>query len=160
MKFNNKFLENLAYGILIFLVCFVIIYTLNYKANLIQNLSFRQKTNLNSNKIVEGFSFQQKNEKKLKDDDILVLIERKLKGLTEELGGSSGTNEIKTILKNTKKVSDLECAKCMMSMIDENKNIKSLDIDKLASDEDSDLCIKCKNYTALSSSIKNIIDSI
>ena len=28
-----------------------IIYTLNYKANLIQNLSFRQKTNLNSNKV-------------------------------------------------------------------------------------------------------------
>ena len=73
MKFNNKFLENLAYGILIFLVCFVIIYTLNYKANLIQHLSFRQKTNLNSNKIVEGFRFQKKNEKKLKDDDVLVL---------------------------------------------------------------------------------------
>ena len=38
MKFNNKFLQNLAYGILIFLVCFVIIYTLNYKANLIQQI--------------------------------------------------------------------------------------------------------------------------
>ena len=35
MKFNNKFLQNLAYGILIFLICFVIIYTLNYKAKLI-----------------------------------------------------------------------------------------------------------------------------
>ena len=160
MKFNNKFLENLAYGILIFLVCFVIIYTLNYKANLIQQLSFREKINQNSNKLVEGFSFQQKNEKKLKDDDILVLIERKLKGLTEELGGSKGTNEIKEILKNTKKISDLECAKCMITMIDENKNIKSFDIDKLADDDESELCIKCKNYTALSKSIKNIIDSI
>tara|TARA_Y100000992_G_scaffold300234_1_gene268473 strand:+ start:1256 stop:1738 length:483 start_codon:yes stop_codon:yes gene_type:complete len=160
MKFNNKFLENLSYGILIFLVCFVIIYTLNYKANLIQQLSFREKTNQNSNNLVEGFSFQQKNEKKLKDDDILVLIERKLKGLTEELGGSKGTNEIKEILKRTKKISDLECAKCMITMIDENKNIKSFDIDKLADDDESELCIKCKNYTALSSSIKNIIDSI
>ena len=160
MKFSTKFLQNLAYGILIFLICFVIIYTLNYKATLIQQLSFREKTFQNSNKIVEGFSFQQKNEKNLKDDNILVLIERKLKGLTEELGGSKGTNEIKEILKNTKKISDLECAKCMMSMIDEHKNIKSLDIDKLAGDEDSELCIKCKNYTALSSSIKNIIDSI
>ena len=160
MKFNNKFLENLAYGLLVFLICFVIIYTLNYKANLIQNLSFREKINTNSNKVVEGFSFQQKNEKKIKDDNILVLIERKLKGLVEELGGSSGTKEIKEILKNTKKISDLECAKCMMSMIDENKNIRSFDIDKLANDDESELCLKCKNYTALSSSIKNIIDSI
>ena len=160
MKFNNKFLQNLAYGILIFLVCFVIIYTLNYKANLIQQISFREKTNQNSNKLIEGFSFQQKNEKDFKEDNVLILIERKLRGLKQELGGPKGTKEIKKILENTKSISDLECAKCMMSMIDENKNIKSLDIDKLASDEDSELCIKCKNYTALSSSIKNIIDSI
>lgn len=160
MKFNNKFLQNLAYGILIFLVCFVIIYTLNYKANLIQQISFREKTNQNSNKLIEGFSFQQKNEKDFKEDNVLILIERKLRGLKQELGGPKGTKEIKKILENTKSISDLECAKCMMSMIDENKNIKSLDIDKLASDEDSELCIKCKNYTALSSSIKNIIDNI
>ena len=160
MKFNNKFLQNLAYGILIFLVCFVIIYTLNYKANLIQQISFREKINQNSNKVVEGFSFQQKNENHVKDENVLILVERKLRGLKQELGGSKGTEEIKKILKNTKSISDLECAKCMMSMIDEHKNIKSLDIDNLANDEDSELCIKCKNYTALSSSIKNIIDSI
>lgn len=160
MKFNNNFLQNLAYGFLIFLICFVIIYTLNYKASLIQNLAMRERTNLNSNKLVEGFSFQQKNEKKIQDDNILVLIERKLKGLQEELGGTKGTTEIKKILKSTKSISDLERAKCMMSMIDEHKNIKTLDIDKLADDDDSDLCIKCKNYTSLSSSIQNIIDSI
>ena len=160
MKFSNKFLENLAYGFLIFLVCFVIVYTLNYKRNLKQKLNFKQKTNLNSNKIVEGFSFQSKNEKKINDDNTLVLIQRKLKGLTEELGGSKGNKEIKEILKNTKKISDLECAKCMITMIDENKNIQSFDIEKLASDDDNELCVKCKNYTSLSKSIQNIIDSI
>ena len=167
MKFDYKTLQNYSYLLLIALFLFVIIYCMSFKNAVIKRLDFRENTNLNSNSslknpgIVEGFSLGASSRKKLdKEDDIFVLIDRKLKGLTEELGGPKGTKEVKKILEKTKKISDLECAKCMMTMIDENKNIKSFDIDKLANDEDSELCIKCKNYTALSSSIKNIIDSI
>jgi ribosomal protein L44E len=115
---------------------------------------------MNSNsKVVEGFG--QKNEKLFKkDDDIFALIDRKLKGLTEELGGDKGKKEVKKILENTKKISDLECAKCMMNMIEENKGLKSVDLDRLAEDDSSEYCLKCKNYTALSGSIKSMIDNL
>ena len=59
-----------------------------------------------------------------------------------------------------KEISDLECAKCMMMMMEEHKGVKALDLDKLSEDDSSEMCIKCKNYTALSTSIKNMIDNL
>ena len=86
---------------------------MSFKNAVINRLSFRENTNLNSNGslnnsgIVEGFSLGFKNEKKLdKEDDIFILIDRKLKGLTEELGGPKGTKEVKKILEKTKKISE------------------------------------------------------
>ena len=165
MNLDYKSLQKTTYFILIALFLFIIIYCFSFNSGIVRYLSFRQKTNLNSNdpknsnsKIVEGFSFG--GSKIKKDDDIFTLIDRKLKGLTEELGGSSGKREVKEILKKTKEISDLECAKCMMMMIEEHKGVKALDLDNLAEDDSSEMCIKCKNYTALSTSIKNMIDNL
>lgn len=165
MKFDNKTYQNLAYGLLALLFLYIIIYCFNFKYAVIQDLSFRDRTNQNSNsrsnKVVEGFGGSGSLKDKFKkDDDIYALIERKLKGLGEELGGDKGKKEVKQILTNTKKICDLECAKCMMNMIEENKGIKSLDLDKLAEDDSSEYCVKCKNYTALSTSIKSMIDNL
>lgn len=170
MKFDYKTLQNYSYLLLIALFLFVIIYCMNFKNSIINRLHFREHTNLNSNRssnngslvnpgIVEGFSLG--SSKKIeKEDDIFVLIDRKLKGLTEELGGSKGTKEVKKILEKTKKISDLECAKCMMMMIEDNKGVKALDLDALVNDDASDMCLKCKNYTSLSTSIKSMIDNL
>ena len=158
MKFNNKLYQKVAYGILIVLFIFIIINCLSSKNKVIQNMSFREKTNLNSNTI-EGFTSSKEN-KSNNDNGLFLLIERKLKGLTEELGGSAGKTEVKKILIDTRKICDLECAKCMINMIDEHKNTKSIDLDGLADDETSDNCIKRKKYTELSSSIKNVIDNL
>jgi len=172
MKFDYKTLQNYSYLLLIALFLFVIIYCMNFKNSIINRLHFREHTNLNSNStrssnngslvnpgIVEGFSLG--SSKKIeKEDDIFVLIDRKLKGLTEELGGSKGTKEVKKILEKTKKISDLECAKCMMMMIENTKGVKALDLDALVDDDSSDMCLKCKNYTSLSTSIKSMIDNL
>ena len=170
MKFDYKTLQNYSYLLLIALFLFVIIYCMSFKNAVIKRLDFRETTNLNSNLnynsslknpgIVEGFSLGSSSKKLDKEDDIFVLIDRKLKGLTEELGGSKGTKEVKKILEKTKKISDLECAKCMMMMIEDNKGVKALDLDALVNDDSSDMCIKCKNYTALSTSIKSMIDNL
>lgn len=170
MKFDYKTLQNYSYLLLIALFLFVIIYCMSFKNAVIKRLDFRENTNLNSNLnynsslknpgIVEGFSLGSSSKKLDKEDDIFVLIDRKLKGLTEELGGSKGTKEVKKILEKTKKISDLECAKCMMMMIEDNKGVKALDLDALVNDDSSDMCIKCKNYTALSTSIKSMIDNL
>lgn len=169
MKFDYKTLQNYSYLLLIALFLFVIIYCMNFKNSIINRLHFREHTNLNSNSntgslvnpgVVEGFSLGSSSKKLEKEDDIFVLIDRKLKGLTEELGGPKGTKEVKKILEKTKKISDLECAKCMMMMIEDNKGVKALDLDALVNDDSSDMCLKCKNYTALSTSIKSMIDNL
>ena len=173
MKFDYKTLQNYSYLLLIALFLFVIIYCINFKNSIINRFQFREHTNLNSNinrtsnngsfvnpGIVEGFSLGLNSKKLEKEDDIFVLIDRKLKGLTEELGGPKGTKEVKKILEKTKKISDLECAKCMMMMIEDNKGVKALDLDALVNDDASDMCLKCKNYTSLSTSIKSMIDNL
>ena len=45
-------------------------------------------------------------------------------------------------------------------MIEDNKGVKALDLDALVNDESSDMCLKCKNYTSLSTSIKSMIDNL
>ena len=165
MEFNYKSLKKTTYILLIFLLLFIMFYCFTFNNDVVKRLSFREKTNLNSNNIknptsnlVEGFSLG--GSKLKKDDDIFTLIDRKLKGLSEELGGRSGRKEVKEILKKTKEISDLECAKCMMMMIEDNKGVKALDLDALVNDDASDMCLKCKNYTSLSTSIKSMIDNL
>ena len=119
MKFTMEMYKNIAYVILAVLFIVIIFSCFNFQQRVVQNLSFREETNLNSNK--EGFTNNRKlkENKYNKDDDLFKMIENKLRGLTEEIGGSEGKKEVKNILTNTKKIVNLECAKCMMNMIDE-----------------------------------------
>lgn len=162
MKVDFKLYNNVAYAVLALLFIFIIIYCFNFQQRVIQNLDFRERTNLNSNTVKEGFINRPrlKETQFKKDDDIYALIERKLKGISEELGGDKGKKEVKQILVNTKKICDLECAKCMMNMMEENKGIKSIDLDRMVEDDASEYCVKCKNYTSLSTSIQNLIDNL
>ena len=166
MKNNNDY-TFITYGLLTLLIIFIYSISFKYKFKTAQQLSFRSFTNLNSNK--ENFSVKQDNistkegfasTDTTKNDDVFKVIENKLKGLLEELGGNEGKSETKKILVNTKKICDLECAKCMMTMINDKKSVKTIDLENILEDETNENCIKCKKYTELSSSIKSIIDNL
>lgn len=160
MKFSNRFYQNIAYGFLTLLVIFLLIEIFKFKSNLFKKIRGDNVDSIKNNKLVEGFGNSLDKHKYNNKDDISVLINRKLKGLNEELGGDKGKNEIKDMLKNTKKISNLECAKCMVNMIEENKKGRHLDIEKLLDDENNDDCIKCKKYGELSNTIQTMIDNI
>jgi len=159
----------ITYGLLTLLIIFIYSISFKYKFKTAQHLSFRSITNLNSNKenfnakkdsnVIEGFS-STTNDNTMKNDDIFKIIENKLKGLVQELGGNEGKTETKKILVNTKKICDLECAKCMMTMMSEKKSMKTIDLENILADETDENCMKCKKYTELSSSIKSIIDNL
>jgi hypothetical protein len=154
----------ITYGLLTLLIIFIYSISFKYKFKTAQHLSFRSITNVNSNakkdtKVTEGFS-NTTNDNTMKNDDIFKIIENKLKGLVQELGGNEGKTETKKILVNTKKICDLECAKCMMTMMSEKKSMKTIDLENILADETDENCIKCKKYTELSSSIKSIIDNL
>ena len=159
----------ITYGLLTLLIIFIYSISFKYKFKTAQQLSFRSFTNVNSNntnikenfdgkKNKEGFTNDSNNI--TKNNDVFKIIENKLKGLVEELGGNEGKSETKKILVNTKKICDLECAKCMMTMISDKKSVKTIDLENILEDETNENCIKCKKYTELSSSIKSIIDNL
>jgi hypothetical protein len=160
----------ITYGLLTLLIIFIYSLTFKYKFKTAQQLSFRGFTNANSNKenfnnkkksdIVEGFTDDNNDASATKNDDVFKVIENKLKGLVQELGGNEGKTETKKILVNTKKICDLECAKCMMTMMSEKKSMKTIDLENILADETDENCIKCKKYTELSSHIKSIIDNL
>lgn len=168
MKNTNNY-TFITYGLLTLLIIFIYSISFKYKFKTAQHLSFRSITNVNSNKenfipkkytkVTEGFS-NTTNDNTMKNDDIFKIIENKLKGLVQELGGNEGKTETKKILVNTKKICDLECAKCMMTMMSEKKAMKTIDLENILADETDENCIKCKKYTELSSSIKSIIDNL
>jgi hypothetical protein len=162
MKVNNY--TFITYGLLTLLIIFIYSISFKYKFKTAQQLSFRSLTNVNSNKETfnnkkEGFTNDSTNTTK-NNDDIFKIIENKLKGLVEELGGHEGKSETKKVLINTKKICDLECAKCMMTMMSEKKSLKTIDLENILEDETNENCIRCKKYTELSSSIKSIIDNL
>lgn len=164
----------ITYGLLTLLIIFIYSISFKYKFKTAQQLSFRSFTNVNSNNTnikenfdgkkndiknnTEGFTNDSNNI--TKNNDVFKIIENKLKGLVEELGGNEGKFETKKILVNTKKICDLECAKCMMTMISDKKSVKTIDLENILEDETNENCIKCKKYTELSSSIKSIIDNL
>jgi len=159
MNFKMELYKNIAYTVLAVLFIIIIFSCFNYQQRVVQNLSFRENTNLNSNK--EGFTNSKLKQNKFnKDDDLLKTIENKLRGLTEEIGGLDGKKEVKTLLTNTKKIINLECAKCMMDMLEENKGNRTIDVEKLIDDNNNDNCSKCKRYTELSSTITSMIDNL
>ena len=177
---NNNFYSFITYGLLTLLIIFIFSLTFKYKFKTAQNLSFRSLTNKNSlkenyqnsidnhNNINingrEGFTLREglsiKNSSKVDNDNVFKIIDNKLKGLLEELGGDEGKNETKKILTNTKKICDLECAKCMMTMINDKKSLKTIDLENIMNDETDDNCIRCKKYTELSTSIQSIVNNL
>jgi len=163
MKTNNY--TFITYGLLTLLIIFIYSISFKYKFKTAQQLSFRGFTNANSNKenfdnIKEGFTDENDSNSTTKNGDVFKVIENKLKGLVQELGGTEGKTETKKILLNTKKICDLECAKCMMTMLSDNKSLKTIDLENILDDETDENCIKCKKYTELSTSIKSIIDNL
>lgn len=137
--------------------------SLSMNENIVGYSSNNNYSTINNSKNMEGFinireNFESKPEKV--DKGVLDYIENKLKGITSEIGGENGKKEIKQILTNTKKVCNLESAKCMMNMIDEHKGPKTINLEKLLEDDSSENCIKCKKYTELSKSIQSIIDNL
>lgn len=180
--YSKKTCSNISYTIIFILLFLALFYSFRIQRSLKSSLnnsidlSFRDNTNKNSNvgflenKLLNfrkkegftGFKKQKKSQESeyVKDEDLFKLIDRKLKSLMEEIGGKQGKNDIKKLLKNTKDICTLECAKCMFNMIDETKEAKSIDIENLLNDEDNDNCIKCKKYTELSDTIKSLIDNL
>ena len=169
MKTNTNY-TFITYGLLTLLIIFIYSISFKYKFKTAQQLSFRGFTNANSNKenfnnnknttIKEGFTDENDSSSTTKNGDVFKVIENKLKGLVQELGGTEGKTETKKILLNTKKICDLECAKCMMTMLSDNKSLKTIDLENILDDETDENCIKCKKYTELSTSIKSIIDNL
>lgn len=167
MKNNNSF-SFISYALLSILIIFIFSLSFKYKFKTAQNLSFRSFTNQNSNSsnIKEGFIFNKtddsvtKNASKVETENLFTIIDNKLKGLMLELGGVEGNAETKKLLTSTKKICDLECAKCMMTMISEQKSLKTIDLENIMDDETNENCLKCKKYTELSKSIASIIDNL
>jgi len=172
MKTNTNY-TFITYGLLTLLIIFIYSLSFKYKFKTAQQLSFRGFTNANSNKenfnnnnnkknisIKEGFTYDTDSNSTTKNGDVFKVIENKLKGLVQELGGTEGKTETKKILLNTKKICDLECAKCMMTMLSDNKSLKTIDLENILDDETDENCIKCRKYTELSTSIKSIIDNL
>ena len=169
MKTNTNY-TFITYGLLTLLIIFIYSISFKYKFKTAQQLSFRGFTNANSNKenfndkknttIKEGFTDENDSSSTTKNGDVFKVIENKLKGLVQELGGNEGKTETKKILLNTKKICDLECAKCMMTMLSDNKSLKTINLENILDDETDENCIKCKKYTELSTSIKSIIDNL
>jgi len=162
-KDNNRVL---CYGtiLIVAFLFFIMVTSNNNKRDLSHYMSANTSNQLNNFKninrgtdIREGFGNSKKNNN---DNDIANIIDNKLKSLTQELGDRDGIRDAKETLKKTKKICDMECAKCMMNMLQENKGLKTINIDNLVDDDSSEDCIKCKNYTALSQSLQNAIDSL
>ena len=150
-------------GLFIVLVIIFIIYcSINNKNNAIINNNVKKVIQEKYTNIKDSNTEGYKNfsSKKSSENDITNIIENKLKALTQELGNISGIKESKETLKKTKKICDMESAKCMMNMLNENKGLKSINFDNVANDDSSEDCIKCKKYTELSKSIQNMIDSL
>ena len=170
MKFYSyNFLKYFTYIILFILAIFIICYSFIFKQSLVKTFNLNKK-NFSDTEIPrykEGFniiknndSINIKNNNSININNIGNLMGNKIKGLVAEIGGKEGKLETVAILKNTKKVCNLECAKCMMKMIDNSKSLKTIDIDNLLFNEDDENCIKCKKYTELSNTIQNMIDNL
>jgi hypothetical protein len=169
---NNNLYSFITYLFLTILIVVIFSLSFKYKFKSAQKLSFRSLTNKNSNAVIkenynnmnvkEGFKegLSESNYNKNETDSIFKMIDNKLRGLTLELGGNEGRSETKKILTSTKKICDMECAKCMMTMLNDKKSINSINIEGILDDETDENCIKCKKYTALSTSITSIINNL
>ena len=171
MQFNSTYSRNMAYGLLGILAILIMCCSFSIKNNIINSVfgvknikaynDAQEYTHWDQGKegftVREGFSFNTDN---VKDDNIDDCINRKLTSLKTELGGTKGINGIKKILKNTKQSTDYEATKCMMNLLSSNKTTKSIDLESILNDPENKDCARYKEYTELSSKLKDLIDSI
>lgn len=173
MKLTSKTSQYIFYVLLFILILYIICVVFKFQdvttksyMHYIQNYELNNglaKNSLQNKNMIEGFSnkeFNKKTNKFEKKDNTYEVIENKLRSLNQELGGEKGKREIKEILKNTKKIINLECSKCMMNIINNNKGERSIDTEDLIYDEDDENCIKCKRYTELSEHIENMLENM
>lgn len=160
MKFTSKSYEYFAYGLLILLGVIIMICCLSFKYTGMERLEFNKHVNINSNAKIENFVGKEGYAPNNENKTLFKTIENKLNGLTSELGGPEGKNEIKKILRDTKKISNLECAKCLIEMLDENKSEKTINLDRMLEDDLNENCVKCKRYTELSNSLQAVLDNL
>ena len=48
----------------------------------------------------------------------------------------------------------------MMTMMNDKKSLKTIDLENIMDDDTNDNCIKCRKYTELSTSIQAIINNL
>ena len=100
MNSKVELYKKVAYGVPTVLFICIIFSCFTYQHRAVQNLSFRGKTNRNSNK--EGYINREGfagNKKDKGDVNLLNNIKKKINGLIGELGGSAGVKETKLILR-------------------------------------------------------------
>jgi hypothetical protein len=100
MNSKVELYKKVAYGVPTVLFICIIFSCFTYQHRVVQNLSFRGKTNRNSNK--EGYINREGfagNKKDKGDVNLLNNIKKKINGLIGELGGSAGVKETKLILR-------------------------------------------------------------
>jgi hypothetical protein len=163
MKFNNKNLEFFAYTSIIILL-FIIMCSLVGRNRIPNNnnLKFRDMINKNSN--IEGFTNDKAKTKlqpeKIDHDSLLELIDNKLKYLIMDLGNQKDIEKTRQILKKTKKISDIESSKCIMGILDNNRDNKDFSIENILHNDYDEKCVKYRKYTELSQSIQSIINNL
>tara|TARA_B100000902_G_C27322663_1_gene925843 strand:+ start:18099 stop:18617 length:519 start_codon:yes stop_codon:yes gene_type:complete len=172
MQFSNTSFRNIAFGILGLLLIVIMTSTFRIKNSIVNSVFGVKNINAYSNTqeysnwntdnregftVREGFIFD--TEKK-NEDNVDECINRKLSSLKTELGGDKGINDIKNILKNAKKICDYEATKSMMNLLSANKSTKTINLEDILNDHENKDCGRCKDYTELSSKLKDMLDNI
>lgn len=167
MKFSNKTGQYIMYGLLFIVAVYIFCLCFHFQETTVKALNGSLQEYIKNNKYgspIEGFSnstFYNKNSGNFeKKDNTFEAIENKLRSLTEELGGKNGKKEIKELLTNTKKIMKMECAKCMMNMVNNNKTSTSIEIENMIDEDNEDNCNKCRRYTELVDTIESVLQDL
>ena len=172
MQFSSTSLRNIAFGILALLGLLIMTSTFSIKNNIINSVfgvkninaynDVQEYSNWNSNTregftVREGFNFEKDKEN---EETVDECIARKVASLKTELGGIQGIRDIKKTLENAKQICDYEATKSMLNLISANKTSKTVNFEDLLNDNENKDCTRCKDYTDLSSKLKDMIDNI
>lgn len=177
MQFSNTSTRNIAYGVLGLLALIIFVNSFNIKNSIINSVFgvknidaikgnyengrqyYQFKEGFSNNKDSDNEKYKY-NTDTVDDDNIDLCIKRKLDSLKTELGNKKGISDIKKILNNAKEACNYEATKCMMNLLSDNKNTKTVDLENILKDPDNKDCKRCKDYTELSDKLKHIIDNI
>ena len=92
MKFSNKYMEYISYGIIIFLLFIIISSTFKHQENILRDLSFRKKTNLQSN--IDGYQNIKINKKKPIINEKNTKTNNNIEGFTNNQFTEINNNEL------------------------------------------------------------------